>query len=84
MSQVTIYLDDDAISRAKSSAAAAKLSLSAWIAKLVKEQAPQVDTLGYPLGFFDDIAANAQHWQDFPQAEALRANATPDLPREAW
>lgn len=84
MSQVTIYLDEDAISRAKSSAAAAKLSLSAWIAKLVKEQTPQVDANGYPLGFFDDIAANAQHWQDFPQAEVLRANATPDLPREAW
>lgn len=56
MSQVTIYLDDDAIIRAKSSATAAKLSLSAWIAKLVKEQTPQ--------------------------AEALRANGTPDLQRE--
>lgn len=84
MSQVTIYLDDDAINRAKTSAKAAQLSLSAWIAKLVKEQAPQMDANGYPLGFFDDIAANAQHWQDFPEAEALRANATPDLPREAW
>ena len=84
MSQVTIYLDDDAITRAKASAKLSQLSLSAWIAKLVKEQAPQVDARGYPLGFFEDVAANAQHWQDFPQAEALRANATPDLPREIW
>ena len=84
MSQVTIYLDDDAIARAKASAKTAQLSLSAWIAKLVKEQAPQVDANGYPVGFFEDMAANAQHWQDFPQAEALRANATPDLPREIW
>jgi len=84
MSQVTIYLDDDAITRAKSAATAAKLSLSAWIAKMVKEQTPQIDANGYPLGFFEDMAANAQHWQDFPQAEALRATATPDLPREAW
>lgn len=84
MSQVTIYLDDDAITRAKSSATAAKLSLSAWIAKLVKEQAPQVDANGYPVGFFEDMAANAQHWQEFPQAEALRANVTPDLLREVW
>ena len=84
MSQVTIYLDDDAINRAKSSATAAKLSLSAWIAKLVKEQAPQVDAHGYPVGFFEDMAANAQHWQDFPLTDALRTNATPDLPREVW
>ena len=84
MSQVTIYLDDDAITRAKASAKLSQLSLSAWIAKLVKEQAPQVDANGYPVGSFEDMAANAQHWQDFPQAEALRANATPDLPREIW
>lgn len=84
MSQVTIYLDDDAISRAKTAAKAAQLSLSAWIAKLVKEQAPPVDANGYPLGFFDAIAANAQAWQDFPEAESLRANAAPDLPRETW
>ncbi len=84
MSQVTIYLDDDAITRAKASAKTAQLSLSAWIAKLVKEQAPQVDASGYPVGFFEAMAANAPHWQDFPQADALRANATPDLPREVW
>ena len=84
MSQVTIYMDDDAISRARASAAAAKLSLSAWVAKLVKEQTPAVDANGYPVGFFDDMAADARAWKDFPQAEALRANAVSDLPREAW
>jgi hypothetical protein len=84
MSQVTIYMDDDAIARARASAAAAKLSLSAWVAKLVKEQTPAVDANGYPLGFFDDMAANARLWSDFPLAEALRANAVADLPREAW
>jgi len=84
MSQVTIYLDDDAIILAKSAATVAKLSLSAWISKLVKEQAPQVDANGYPVGFFNDMAANAQHWQDFPQAEALSNNGTPDLQREVW
>lgn len=84
MSQVTIYLDAAAITRAKSAAAVAKLSLSAWIAKLVKEQSPQVDANGYPVGFFEDMAANTQHWQDFQLAKSLRANASPDLPREAW
>lgn len=84
MSQVTIYMDDEAISRAKASAAAAKLSLSAWISKLVKEQTPEVDANGYPIGFFENIAANAHFWADFPLAEDIRANETPDLPREPW
>lgn len=84
MSQVTIYMDDDAIARAKASAAAAKLSLSAWVAKLVKEQTPEVDAHGYPIGFFEEVAAHAQVWQDFPLTEGLRANEVPNLPRESW
>lgn len=84
MSQVTIYMDDDAIARAKASAAAAKLSLSAWVAKLVKAQTPEVDAHGYPLGFFEEIAALADLWRDFPLAESLRANDVPNLPRESW
>lgn len=84
MSQVTIYMDDDAIARAKASAAAAKLSLSAWISRLVKEQTPEVDANGYPVGFFEEISANAHLWKDFPLAEEMRTNETPDLPRESW
>jgi hypothetical protein len=84
MSQVTIYMDDDAIARAKASAAAAQLSLSAWVSKLVKEQTPAVDANGYPLGFFETIAADAQLWKDFPTAEEIRASEVPDLPRETW
>ncbi|NDP63587.1 hypothetical protein [Polaromonas sp.] len=84
MSQVTIYMDDDAIARAKASAAVAKLSLSAWISKLVKEQTPEVDANGYPVEFFEEISANADLWKDFPLAEELRANEVPDLARESW
>lgn len=84
MSQVTIYMDDDAIARAKASAAAAHLSLSAWVSKLVKEQTPAVDINGYPLGFFEVIAADAHVWQNFPPAEKMRASEVPDLPREPW
>jgi hypothetical protein len=84
MSQVTIYMDDDAIARAKASAAAAQLSLSAWVSKLVKEQTPAVDAYGYPLGFFETIAADAHLWKDFPMAEEIRASEVPDLPRETW
>ncbi|MCX7241154.1 MAG: hypothetical protein NTU86_12015 [Burkholderiales bacterium] len=84
MSQVTIYMDDDAIKRAKASAAAAHLSLSAWVSKLVKEQTPAVDANGYPVGFFEEMAANAHLWNDFPLAEVLRSDQVADLPREAW
>ncbi|MGD9774913.1 hypothetical protein [Diaphorobacter sp.] len=84
MSQVTIYMDDDAIARAKASAAAAQLSLSAWVSKLIKEQVPAVDANGYPAGFFDSIASSADQWADFPLAEDLRAHDVPDSPREAW
>lgn len=84
MSQVTIYLDDDAVARARASAAAAQMSLSAWIGKLVKAQAPPVDAHGYPVGFFEDMAAGASTWQSFPEAQALRTPVGQDLPRERW
>lgn len=84
MSQVTIYLDADAVARAKASAAASQLSLSAWIAKLVKEQVPPMDARGYPTGFFEAAANRAPQWHDFPDVSDLRATNTPDLPRESW
>lgn len=78
MSQVTIYMDEEAITRAKASSAAAKLSLSAWISQLVKEQTTALDANGYPLGFFEEIAAQSAAWQDFPLSTALCAADTPD------
>jgi hypothetical protein len=50
---------------------------------LVKEQTSALDANGYPLGFFEEIAAQASAWQDFPLSPSLRAGDTPDLPREA-
>jgi hypothetical protein len=84
MSQVTIYMDDDCITRAKVAAQAAQLSLSAWISKLVKTQVAEVDANGYPKDFFEMIAQAAPLWQDFPTVEQLRANDAPDSPREIW
>ncbi len=84
MSQVTIYMDDDAMGRARAAAAAARLSLSAWITQLVKEQTVPIDANGYPLGFFESLAENASVWQDFPLPEELRAQDVPDAPRETW
>jgi hypothetical protein len=82
MSQFTIYMDDDAIARAKA-AAAAKLSLSSWLAKLVKEQTQEVDSKGWPVGFFENIEANKHLWDDFPSLEEIRADMGTDLPRES-
>ncbi len=82
MSQVTIYMDADSVARAKSAAAAAKLSLSAWMVRLVKETTPPVDAMGWPLGFFEQIEANKHIWDDFPEPDALRAGMGTDLPRE--
>lgn len=75
MLQVTICRKDDAMASAKSLAVADGR---------VKAQTDQVDAHGYPPGFFECIAANARHWQDFFQAEALRASPRPDLARETW
>jgi hypothetical protein len=84
MSQVTIYLDEESLLRAKAAAAAAKLSLSAWMAKLVKEQSPVVDMNGYPVGFFDRIEAAANAWIDFPTLDRIREEEVIDLPREPF
>lgn len=84
MSQVTIYLDDDKIARAKAAAAGSKQSLSAWIAGLIAQQTQAVDTNGYPPGFFEQIRANASAWEDFPTLEQIRSTEVPDLPREPW
>lgn len=84
MTQLTIYIDDDAALRAKAGAAAAKMSLSGWVTKLIKEQTPQVDANGYPLGFFETIKANAQIWRDFPSQDQIHADMGPNLPRESF
>jgi hypothetical protein len=82
MSQVTIYLEEDTLAAAKAAAARAKISLSGWMAQLIKQQAPASDANGYPLGFFEQIQANAHAFSDFPSLETLRASESPDLPRE--
>lgn len=52
--------------------------------KQADKQAAAKDARGYPLGFFEAVAANAPHWADFPLAEELRTNDVPDAPRESW
>lgn len=74
MAQVTIYLDDELLSRSRAAAEAAGLSLSAWLARLVRERTRDQ----WP----DDVAALAGAWRDLPSTDELRAAQVADTPRE--
>ena len=74
MAQVTIYLDDDLLARTRAAAEAAGLSLSAWLAGLVRDRT----RTDWP----EDVAALAGAWKDLPTAEELRASPVEDLPRQ--
>jgi len=82
MSQVTIYMDDDAIALAKNSATAAKTSLSRWLTGLVKEKTAAQTNQGWPADFWD--MAGAWSESDFPDVTPMRANETPQAPRESF
>jgi len=75
MAQVTIYLEDELLTRTRAAAEAAGLSVSAWLARLVRERTRS----DWP----EDVAALAGAWRDLPLAEELRATQGEDTPREA-
>ncbi len=69
VAQVTIYLDDDTMVRLREAARAAGVSMSAWLAGLVREKT----TDAWP----PSVAALAGAWPDLPDPESLRdADAT--------
>lgn len=73
MAQVTLYMDDDTMARMRAAAEAAGLSMSAWLAQLVKERT----RTEWP----PDIAALAGAWRDLPSAEQLRDGQPDDVER---
>jgi hypothetical protein len=75
MGQVTLYMDDDTLARMRGAAVASGLSMSAWLAQLVRERTRQE----WPA----EVAALAGAWTDLPSAEELRAGFGQDVPREA-
>lgn len=81
MNQVTIYMDPSEIAYAKESATAEKISLSRWMAVLVREK-KDAQTKGWPADFWD--MAGAWRDSDFPDVEQMRANETPQAPRELF
>lgn len=74
MAQVTIYLDDDTARRMREAARASGLSMSAWLARLVREQTRST----WP----EEVSALAGSWQDAPDPQELRSVSAEDLPRE--
>ena len=74
MAQVTLYMDDETMARMRAAAEAAGLSMSAWLAQLVKERT----RTEWPR----EVAALAGAWRDLPGAEELREAQPEDATRE--
>lgn len=74
MSQVTLDMDEETLGRMSAAAKAAGLSLSAWLAQLVRERT-QTE---WPR----EVAALAGAWRDLPSAEDMRGTQAADVPRE--
>jgi hypothetical protein len=76
MAQVTLYMDDETMKRLRAAAEAAGLSMSAWLAQIVRERT----RAEWPA----DVVALAGAWRDLPDAETLRVSPPADLPREPF
>ena len=75
MGQVTIYLDNELENKMRSAARAGHLSVSKWIAYLIRQR---VRTEWPP-----DVVALAGCWEDdFPTLEEIRSTEAADLQRE--
>lgn len=75
MAQITIYLDDDTSRRAREAAATAGVSVSRWIAEMIRHHSVSE----WPAG----VAALAGSWSEIPTADELRLHPPDDLPRES-
>jgi hypothetical protein len=65
MARVTVNLDDETILAMRAAAEADGGSLSAWLARLVRDRMGRAWTAG--------PGAGAATWADFPSADAIRA-----------
>ena len=76
MGQVTIYLDDDAEARLRSSARDSGIPVSRWVADLIREKT----RTDWP----DEIKSLAGAWADLPDPEQPRDQQAEDVPREPF
>jgi predicted transcriptional regulator len=76
MGQVTIYLDNETESKLKRAAKSSHLSVSKWIASIIKEKI----TTEWP----QDVINLAGAWKDkdFPSIDEIRSNPGQDMERE--
>jgi hypothetical protein len=74
MSQLTLYLDTETEAKMRQAAQEAGLSLSKWVAGLIREKVSD----DWP----ESIAKLAGAWPDFPTREEIHAAAGEELPRE--
>lgn len=76
MAQVTIYLDDETLARARAAAEREGVSLSAWLGRLARERT----RTEWP----PELVASFGTWDDFPSAEEIRSGQPNDAPRESF
>ncbi len=74
MGQVTIYLEDEIEKKMKSAAKSSKMSLSRWIAGVIKTKISD----DWPLSVVNLSGA----WADFPMAAEIREEYSRDSKRE--
>ena len=75
MGQITIYLDNDVEGEMKKAAKSCHLSVSKWIAGLIKEKI----STEWP----QDVVNLAGSWKDdFPTLQEIRSSNVTDPPRE--
>jgi hypothetical protein len=75
MGQVTIYLDSEIEKKLKTAAKASKLSVSKWVAAIIKEK---IST-----EWSQNVVELAGSWkEDFPTLEEIRSTQVLDTKRE--
>jgi len=74
MPQVTLYIDAETGARMKAAAKAAGVSVSRWVAELIRART-QAE---WPAS----VRRLAGAWPDFPSLRQLRASRAADTPRE--
>lgn len=74
MAQLTLYVDEDTMLRLRAAAEAAGLSLSAWVAQLIRERT----RTEWPR----EVAALAGAWPDMPTVDEIRRAQPSDQTRE--
>lgn len=74
MRQLTIYLDSETERRIRMAAKSAKMSLSKWVASLVRERTQKT----WPKAVADLAGA----WPDLPGVDELRQSHASDIRRE--